>query len=386
MPFDDPFNAIYTSLVTPALNEAGYLVRRADSVLDQQNVLRDIVMGIDTADLLIADLTDLNPNVFYELGIAHGLGIPTVLLTQSIDDVPFDLRGYRVKEYSDRFDKAAELKAFLTQVAAEHATGKVSFGSPVSDFLPNSHAALRLQRRETSPASTEAPPARSATDRDGVASDDDSDAEDEKGFLDLLTDMQLAGEAIGPITEAIGRDTEAINEKIEQHTKNVEKAAQAGPAAISSAQIVARAIASDMEGYAQALKPSIKKMAEVSQTFSDSSLVWLSRLEPTSANKEEIETYRDSLTELKANLTGTRDSMAGFREAIANTQGWSARVDKANRKVMSELDTLINTLDYLLAFTSRAGEVAEEKLREAERASSEPEDDDTSDNPAEPIA
>ena len=41
-------------------------------------------MGIDTADLLIADLTDLNPNVFYELGIAHGLGIPTVLLTQSI--------------------------------------------------------------------------------------------------------------------------------------------------------------------------------------------------------------------------------------------------------------------------------------------------------------
>ncbi len=197
--------------------------------------------------------------------------------------------------------------------------------------------------------------------------------------------MQLAGEAIGPITEAIGRDTEAINEKIEQHTKNVEKAAQAGPAAISSAQIVARAIASDMEGYAQALKPSIKKMAEVSQTFSDSSLAWLSRLEPTS-DKEEIETYRDSLTELKANLTGTRDSMAGFREAIANTQGWSARVDKANRKVMSELDTLINTLDYLLAFTSRAGEVAEEKLREAERASSEPEDDDTSDNPAEPIA
>ena len=102
-------------------------------------------------------------------------------------------------------------------------------------------------------------------------------------------------------------------------------------------------------------------MAEVSQTFSDSSLVWLSRLEPTGANKEEIETYRDSLTELKANLTGTRDSMAGFREAIANTQGWIARVDKANRKVMSELDTLINTLDYLLAFTSRAGEVADRR-------------------------
>ena len=113
MPFEEPFNAIYKSLVTPALTDAGYQVRRADSVVDQQNVLRDIVTGIDAADLVVADLTELNPNVFYELGIAHGLGIPTVLLTQSIDDVPFDLRGYRVKEYSDRFDKATELKDFL---------------------------------------------------------------------------------------------------------------------------------------------------------------------------------------------------------------------------------------------------------------------------------
>jgi len=385
MPFEEPFNAIYTSLVTPALTDAGYDVRRADSVLDQQNVLRDIVTGIDAADLVVADLTELNPNVFYELGIAHGLGIPTVLLTQSIEDVPFDLRGYRVKEYSDRFDKAAGLKDFLTEIATEHATGKVSFGSPVSDFLSNSHAALRLKHRESAPASGEAVSTTpsEADDNADAASDDESDAEHGKGVLDLLVDIQSAGEAIGPIGEKITKDTEAINEKIQLHTKNIEKAASAGSGSVSAAQIVARALAADMEGYAQALKPSIKEMAEVAQTFSDSSLVWLSRLESSPSNLEEIQTYRNQLADLKDTLTGTRDSMVGFREAILGTQGWSTRVDRANRKVVSELDALITTLDYLLAFTSRADEIADEKLREGERVD---DGDGPREAPAEPAS
>src|SRR4051794_27403968 len=120
MPFEEAFEAVYTGLLRPALEAAGYDVTRADSVIDQQNVLRDIVTGIDRADLLIADLTGLNPNVFNELGIAHGLGVPTILITQAIDEVPFDLRAYRVQEYSTRFDRAEELKSTLQQVAEEH--------------------------------------------------------------------------------------------------------------------------------------------------------------------------------------------------------------------------------------------------------------------------
>ena len=88
----------------------------------------------------------------------------------------------------------------------------MSFGSPVSDFLPSSHAALRLKHRETAPASGEALPATpsNADDNAEAASDDESDVENEKGVLDLLADIQAAGEAIGPIGEKIGKDTEAI--------------------------------------------------------------------------------------------------------------------------------------------------------------------------------
>jgi nucleoside 2-deoxyribosyltransferase len=51
------------------------------------------------ADLIVADLTGRNPNVFYELGYAHALGKRTLLLTQKIDDVPFDLRHRQLVEY-----------------------------------------------------------------------------------------------------------------------------------------------------------------------------------------------------------------------------------------------------------------------------------------------
>lgn len=364
MPFEEPFDAIYASLISPALVTAGYEVRRADSVLDQQNVLRDILTGIDTADLIVADLTGLNPNVFYELGIAHGLGIPTVMLTQNIDDIPFDLRAYRVKEYSDRFDKAETLKASLTEIAAEHAKGEVTFGSPVSDFLPNSHAAMRLANREKMPASaeTETPGGEASEASSEESEDGEEHPEIPKGMLDLMSDMLEAADSLGVIGEAISGETASITGKISIHSENLQKAANANSGSIPAAQIVARALADDLEAYAQGLKTPIDEMEDVSHVFSDSSLVWLSRVEITEDNRAELEQYNGSLGGLRDTLGETRASMTGFKEAIDGVKGWSARVDRANRKVLTEIDKLINILDYLLASVSRGQGIAEEKL------------------------
>jgi nucleoside 2-deoxyribosyltransferase len=70
----------------------------------------DIVKSIDAADVVLADLTRKNANVLYEVGICHALGKPVLLLTQSLDDVPFDLRHRRVLvyEYSPRGCKLLE--------------------------------------------------------------------------------------------------------------------------------------------------------------------------------------------------------------------------------------------------------------------------------------
>jgi nucleoside 2-deoxyribosyltransferase len=62
----------------------------------------EVWTAINQADIIIADCTNRNPNVFYEVGIAHAMGKQTILMVQTIDDIPFDLRGLRVIEY--RYD------------------------------------------------------------------------------------------------------------------------------------------------------------------------------------------------------------------------------------------------------------------------------------------
>ena len=63
------------------------------------NFVKGIVNELDQADLVIADLTGLNSNVFYELGIRHTLKVGTIMLTQNAASLPADLKNYIAFEY-----------------------------------------------------------------------------------------------------------------------------------------------------------------------------------------------------------------------------------------------------------------------------------------------
>ena len=68
-PFDEDFLALYDVLKERYTDS--YILTNAGDLDNQQSILKDIVIGIESADVIIADLTGLNSNVFYELGIAH---------------------------------------------------------------------------------------------------------------------------------------------------------------------------------------------------------------------------------------------------------------------------------------------------------------------------
>lgn len=104
MPFRSPFNEIYTDHIFPALGRLRVSARRADDIFSARPVILDIWDGISSAAFLVAELTGRNPNVFYELGIAHTLGKPVILLAQTAEDLPFDIRGVRaiIYEYTPR--------------------------------------------------------------------------------------------------------------------------------------------------------------------------------------------------------------------------------------------------------------------------------------------
>jgi hypothetical protein len=97
--FSDTLKPIYDNNILTVAKEIGISVARADDFFTIGTIISDIWHAIYHARLIIADCTGRNPNVFYEIGMAHTLGKPTILIVQNLEDIPFDLRHLRVIEY-----------------------------------------------------------------------------------------------------------------------------------------------------------------------------------------------------------------------------------------------------------------------------------------------
>jgi hypothetical protein len=102
MPFGSWFDRYYQEIYVPAIREAGYEPIRADELFSTGSVVEQIWEQIEKAKLLLADVSGKNPNVFYELGLAHAARKPVIFTTSTVDDVPFDLRHLRVISYDIR--------------------------------------------------------------------------------------------------------------------------------------------------------------------------------------------------------------------------------------------------------------------------------------------
>jgi hypothetical protein len=102
MPFGSYFDGYYANVMRPAILAVGLSCVRADEIYGTGAIVDDIYRAIQSADICVADVTGRNPNVSYELGMAHALGKPVLLLTQSIADVPFDYRHLRLISYDPK--------------------------------------------------------------------------------------------------------------------------------------------------------------------------------------------------------------------------------------------------------------------------------------------
>ena len=95
MPFRRELQPVYEDHLSIVANSLKLKVRRADDFFGAHSIMKDIWNAIIGSKICIADCTDRNPNVFYEIGIAHTVGRPVVLIAQKAEDVPFDLRHVR---------------------------------------------------------------------------------------------------------------------------------------------------------------------------------------------------------------------------------------------------------------------------------------------------
>jgi hypothetical protein len=117
MPFAEPLGSYYTKIYEPAIRKAGLNPKRADDdIFGTGKIIDQIWAGINSARVLVAELTGRNPNVLYELGLSHAIKKPVVLVSANENDVPFDVKHVRVIYYdmtdpfwgSKLIDKVAE--------------------------------------------------------------------------------------------------------------------------------------------------------------------------------------------------------------------------------------------------------------------------------------
>jgi nucleoside 2-deoxyribosyltransferase len=118
MPFAPELDDVYHLGIRDTVKNLGGACERSDEIQYTGGVLEKIYDSIRSADAVIAEVSTPNPNVYYEIGFAHALGKPVVLLTRDVANSPFDLRGYNHIVYSNIIALRAQLEAMLRQMAS----------------------------------------------------------------------------------------------------------------------------------------------------------------------------------------------------------------------------------------------------------------------------
>lgn len=114
MPFDASFAPVYAAI--QGLGQSiGCSCIRVDGIWKEDAIIQDIVNLIMESKVVVCDVSGRNPNVFYEAGLAHAMGKKVVLITQSDQDVPFDLRHLRYVRYLPNEQGYEELQGNLRE-------------------------------------------------------------------------------------------------------------------------------------------------------------------------------------------------------------------------------------------------------------------------------
>ncbi len=351
MPFDSEFDSIYGELLKPTLEQAGYSVARADSFLDQQNIMRDIVRGIASADLIVVDLTTHNPNVLYELGLAHGLRIPTILLAQNIEEVPFDLRGYRVIVYSIRFNEVAQLTGRLGEIGERHKRGEITFGSPVIDFLPPEFTPIGKEPGLV----TEPDPSREKKPVE----------EEEKGFLDRLVEATDAAQNMAKVMSDTVVETKGFNGRIEARTSQLQAVVPSVPGASRQVHTIALLTAQDMTSYAGRMEAQVPQLEANIDALGEnlSSLIAGAKVE-TEEDKKGLREFQTTANGLLEVARSALESLRQFRSSVHGLKGISRDLNRASQRLVNALDGHLSFMERVEAFAVRAIDLSKERLEE----------------------
>ena len=136
-------DAVYKKLIQPVSDRMGLTIKRGDEIHEEGNVSTQVYKYIRDSEIVFADLSGGNPNVYYELGVRHALGLSAILIIDKDEDPVFNLRTDRIIKY-DKFSPEDSLEDIIKRITSSRAESKSR--NPVAEALN-----LRTVSFDTSP-------------------------------------------------------------------------------------------------------------------------------------------------------------------------------------------------------------------------------------------
>ena len=329
MPFADDFFESYEMIKEHFSDDFEF--SHAGEEDNQQNILADIIPPIYAADIVLADLTGLNPNVMYELGIAHSFNKKTIMITRDdLGSLPFDLKQYRAKDYSTHFKKFYDLIAYLEKNLQGARDGSVIFNNPVGDFMDRSKIAPEeLFRKEI--IRVDIP-------------------EGEMGFLDFLAEIEEDTENMTKDIQNMSLEMQTMSGGINECTaeiKRVNKTGGSGTASFVRKQ--SRKAAEYIETFSKQLKAHNVTISYYWTKIEKNILGLLeNNISARQENKESLVKYMKALFKMKDSIILSNESVQNLKETSLKNLGIERSMNQAIRFLDQDLSAYIDMTEQMI--------------------------------------
>lgn len=328
MPFQEAFFEVYEMLRREFNDEFEFSNAAIEG--NQQNILKDIIKPIYDTDIVIAELTGLNPNVLYELGIAHSFDKKTIVITQDeLSLLPFDLKQYRAKSYTTHFVKFAELVEYLKTNLKGAADGSIAYSNPVKDFLSENRISIvDCYNQDIAPILE--------INADG-------------GFLDFITEIEDDTITLTNNIDKMTLDMKAMTAGVAQSTNEVERVNKSGGS-----------------GNTAFVRKEAKKVAEFIHTFSTKlkyynpqTITLWNRIELNvlgllenkfsthNDNKLSLISYLKSLKKMQEEMLSTNTSIKDLGVSLRAISGMERSLNQAIRFLDEDLKTYLGIMEQI---------------------------------------
>ncbi len=325
MPFTDHFFEVYETIKRESSND--FIFSHAATSDNHQSIIKDIVKSIWDADVIIANLTDLNPNVFYELGIAHTLNKKVIIITENIDSLPFDLKSYRAIEYGMEYVKFDNLIKSLKSSLERVSSNSIAFSNPVIDNL-------RLMNINNLSFIIDS--------KDEPISLIDSD----KGFLDFLADIQ---DNMDSFTTNLTNMATDMNQMTADVSNSADQMLRIQKSKTGNQSKLIQGEAKKVAGYIKTFDEKLQKYNDFYINIWDkieNDILGLidNKYSGNDNNKPELMKFLKSIVPLREAIDGNCKTMENLKSSLSNMLGLEKTLTQSVSILKIDLKSYINII------------------------------------------